>query len=263
MEEIMETSPSMVQSSSTETVRKTAFPSAPIAFKPKQAETFDELVAIRRKELTAYQNAAYADRYETLVREATAAEQSKAPDSSDFAMAVARYFYKLMAYKDEYEVARLYSGDAFRKQVARTFEDGNHRMTVHLAPPLLARRDPATGRLQKKEFGPWIFKAFGLMAKMKGLRGGFFDPFGRTAERKAERKLITDYEATIRTLIDGLDAETHDLAIQIASIPEVIRGYGHIKEANMARAAQKQADLMQLFTDPAERRRQVVKEAAE
>ena len=176
---------------------------------------------------------------------------------------MARNFYKLMAYKDEYEVARLYSDGDFRRRAAQAFEDGNHRMTVHLAPPLLARRDPETGHLEKREYGPWIFTAFAVLAKFKGLRGGPFDPFGRTAERKAERRLIADYETTIRELIDGLDAETHDLAVQIANIPEDIRGYGHIKEASMACAADRKVELMRLFRDPAERRRAAIREAAE
>ena len=168
-----------------------------------------------------------------------------------------------MAYKDEYEVARLYSSGEFRRQVAQAFEDGNHRMTVHLAPPLLARRDPATGHLQKREFGPWIFTAFAVLAKFKGLPGGLLDPFGKTAERKAERKLIADYEVTVKALIEGLSGETHDLAVQIADIPDDIRGYGHIKDASMACAAERQTELMRLFRDPAARRKAAVQVAAE
>ena len=246
-----------------DTVRRIAFPAAPLEFKPKRAETVDEIVAVRRRELTAYQNAAYADRYEKSVRAAEKAESDKAKGLTGFALSVARNLYKLMAYKDEYEVARLYSSGEFRRQVAQAFEDGNHRMTVHLAPPLLARRDPATGHLQKREFGPWIFTAFAVLAKFKGLRGGLLDPFGKTAERKAERKLIADYEATVQALIDGLDAETHDLAAQIADIPDDIRGYGHIKEASMACAAERETELMRLFRDPAARRKAAVQVAAE
>ena len=246
-----------------DSVRRIAFPAQPLEFTPKRAETVDDIVAIRRKELTDYQNAAYADRYEKLVRAAESAERDKAKGLSGFALAVARNFHKLMAYKDEYEVARLYSDGAFRRQVAQAFEDGKHRMTVHLAPPLLARRDPETGHLQKREFGPWIFAAFAVLAKFKGLRGGPFDPFGRTAERKAERRLIADYENTVRELIDGLDAETHDLAVQIAGIPDDIRGYGHIKEESMACAADREAELMLRFRDPAERRNAAIREAAE
>jgi len=245
-----------------EAVRKIAFPTQPIEFKPRQAETVDEIVAIRRKELTAYQNAAYANRYETLVRAAEKAERDNAKGMSGFGVAVARYLYKLMAYKDEYEVARLYSNGEFRKQIAQAFESGNHKMTFHLAPPLLAKRDPVTGHLQKKEFGAWIISAFAVLAKLKGLRGTWLDPFGKTAERRAERKLVEDYEKTIGELIAGLSAETHDLAIQIAEIPDTIRGYGHIKEANMAVAAERQAELLRLFRDPTARR-QAVKEAAE
>ena len=246
-----------------DTVRKIAFPAAPLEFKPKRAETVDEIVAVRRRELTAYQNGAYADRYEKSVRAAEKAESDKAKSLTGFALSVARNLYKLMAYKDEYEVARLYSSGEFRRQVAQAFEDGNHRMTVHLAPPLLARRDPATGHLQKREFGPWIFTAFAVLAKFKGLRGGLLDPFGKTAERKAERKLIADYEVTVKALIEGLSGETHDLAVQIADIPDDIRGYGHIKDASMACAAERQTELMRLFRDPAARRKAAVQVAAE
>ena len=246
-----------------DTVRKIAFPAAPLEFKPKRAETVDEIVAVRRRELTAYQNGAYADRYEKSVRAAEKAESDKAKGLTGFALSVARNLYKLMAYKDEYEVARLYSSGEFRRQVAQAFEDGNHRMTVHLAPPLLARRDPATGHLQKREFGPWIFTAFAVLAKFKGLRGGLLDPFGKTAERKAERKLIADYEVTVKALIEGLSGETHDLAVQIADIPDDIRGYGHIKDASMACAAERQTELMRLFRDPAARRKAAVQVAAE
>ncbi len=244
-----------------EAVQRIAFPAAPLEFRPKQAETVDEIVAIRHRELTDYQDAAYADRYENLVRAAEAAERDRAKGRSGFAVAVARNLYKLMAYKDEYEVARLYAGADFRRQVAQAFEGSRHRMTVHLAPPLLARRDPETGQLQKREFGAWIFTAFALLTKLKGLRGTWLDPFGRTAERRAERRLIADYEAAVRALIEGLDPENHDLAVEIAAIPDDIRGYGQVKEAGMAAAAGRQAELMHLFRNPAERRRTTVQAA--
>ena len=247
-----------------DTVRRIAFPAAPLEFKPKRAETVDEIVAARRRELTAYQKRRLCRPFREIGARGGEGRKRQGEGPQPVSpLSVARNLYKLMAYKDEYEVARLYSSGEFRRQVAQAFEDGNHRMTVHLAPPLLARRDPATGHLQKREFGPWIFTAFAVLAKFKGLRGGLLDPFGKTAERKAERRLIADYEATVQALIDGLNAETHDLAAQIADIPDDIRGYGHIKEASMACAAERETELMRLFRDPAARREAAVQVAAE
>ncbi len=246
-----------------EGVRKIAFPVQPVELKAIRSETVDDIVAIRRTELIAYQNRAYAERYETLARAAEKAERDKTKGMTGFGIAVARNLFKLMAYKDEYEVARLYSNGEFRKQVARTFESSDHRMTFHLAPPLLAARDPVTGHLQKKEFGSWIFRAFAVLARFRFLRGTIFDPFGKTAERKAERSLIVEYEKTVQELIAGLCPETHDLAVQITEIPDSIRGYGHVKEANMIIAADRRAALLRLCRDPIARRQSAVREAAE
>ncbi len=248
-----------------DTVAKAAFPAEPVPLKKPYAETLDEIVAARVTELTAYQNAAYAARYEKLVRAVETAEKAKTPGQTGLAVAVARAYFKLLAYKDEYEVARLYSAPEFRRQLRNTFEDGKYRMTAHLAPPLLARRDPATGELQKQEFGPWIFTAFRLLARLKGLRGTRLDVFGRTAERRMERQLIADYEATMRDVIDGLAPDTHDLAVEIAAVPDAIRGFGHIKERAVEAARDHEARLKRLFRDPAARRaaRESAKAAAE
>jgi indolepyruvate ferredoxin oxidoreductase len=140
-----------------------------------------------------------------------------------------------MAYKDEYEVARLYADDGFAKKLGEKFE-GDFRLKFHLAPPIFARRDRATGHLQKKEFGGWMLQAFRLLAKLKFLRGTAWDPFGRSAERQAERKLIEDYLAMIEQRISGLKAEQIPLLARLARVPEMIRGYGHIKEASIAKA---------------------------
>ena len=176
------------------------------------------------------------------------AEQRVAPGSTALTEAVARYFFKLMAYKDEYEVARLYTGGDFLKRVAQQFE-GDYQVRFHLAPPLLAKRDEH-GRLQKKEYGPWMFRAFGLLAKLKFLRGGRFDVFGHTAERRGERQLIADYEQTLQELLGSLDARRLALAVEIASIPEHIRGYGHVKEAHLHEAKAREAALLATWRNP-------------
>ena len=162
------------------------------------SQSFDEMVARRVAFLTAYQNAAYAARYRRLVEKAQAAEAARAPGKTGLAEAVARYLFKLMAYKDEYEVARLYSDGAFVKQVNSELGGEHLRFHLHLAPPLLARRDKATGEPKKMTFGPWIFPLFALLAKFKFLRGTAFDPFGYSTERKTERALVARLRGVAR-----------------------------------------------------------------
>jgi indolepyruvate ferredoxin oxidoreductase len=211
------------------------------------AQNLDETVALRVKFLTEYQDAAYAARYKSLVDRVRAAE-AKLGAGTKLAEAVARYAFKLMAYKDEYEVARLYTTGDFQKQIAETF-DGDYKIHFNLAPPLFAKKD-ADGHLVKSEYGPWIFTAFKLLAKLKGLRGGKLDLFGYTAERKMERQLIADYFRTIEALVGKLDAGNLALAVQIAEVPEHIRGYGHVKEAHLAKAKAKEAELLVRFRNP-------------
>jgi indolepyruvate ferredoxin oxidoreductase len=148
-----------------------------------------------------------------------------------------------MAYKDEYEVARLYTSGEFQRRLQQQFE-GDYTLRFHLAPPLLAKKD-AQGRLLKQEFGPWMLKAFGLLAKLRGLRGGTFDIFGYTAERRMERQLIADYFATVDALLAKLDAGNVALATEIASIPEHIRGFGHVKEAHLHKARARETALLE------------------
>ena len=162
---------------------------------------------------------------------------------------MARYAFKLMAYKDEYEVARLYSDGEFLKKLNAQF-DGDFRLSFHLAPPLLNPPDPETGIAQKKEFGPWMFRAFGLLAKFKFLRGTAFDIFGRTEERRTERQLIADYFALVEELCEKLNPQNHALAVQLAKIPEEIRGYGHVKVKHLAAAKEKEAKLLATFRAP-------------
>jgi len=209
-------------------------------------EDFEAILAYRAGELTAYQNAAYAERYTRLVRRAAETEAAQAKGKSGLALAVARYFFKLMAYKDEYEVARLYTDGRFEDKLAAQFE-GVEKLRFHMAPPLFAKRDPETGRLQKREYGPWMFKALKLVARLRVLRGTAFDPFGRTAERRAERALIDAYEETVEGLLDRLTAERHALAVDIAAIPEHIRGFGHVKERHLQAAKAKEAELLAAY----------------
>jgi len=161
---------------------------------------------------------------------------------------VARYYFKLMAYKDEYEVARLYTDPAFMEKIRAQFE-GDYQLKFYLAPPMFARRDN-NGELVKKQYGSWMFKAFGLLARLKGLRGTAFDIFGRTEERRTERALIAEYRATLGDLLGSLSKANLDTAVAIASVPEDIRGYGHVKERHLKAARDKRAALLALWRDP-------------
>jgi indolepyruvate ferredoxin oxidoreductase len=214
----------------------------------RMSRDLDETIARRVKFLTAYQDAAYAKTYRECVEHVREAEKSKASGLTGLAEAVARYLFKLMAYKDEYEVARLYTSGDFETRVKQTF-DGDYKLHFHLAPPLLARKDEK-GHLVKREFGPWVFTAFRLLAKLKGLRGGALDIFGYTAERRAERQLIADYRQTVAELVAGLTPANHALAVEIAQIPEQIRGYGHIKEAHLSKARARWTELTQSWRQP-------------
>ena len=210
---------------------------------PAAPKSLDEFVERRVADLTAWQNAAWASRYRTLVERVREAERALGTGEA-LAGAVARYAHKLMAYKDEYEVARLYTDGAFRDRLAAAFE-GDLRLTFHLAPPVLARRDPVTGEPRKRAYGPWMGRLLGLVAKMRSLRGTPFDPFGRTAERRMERRLIEDYFDTVEVLLAGLCAENLGLAAEIASIPETIRGYGSVKARAVEAAESDKAALLE------------------
>ncbi|MGA2551862.1 MAG: DUF6537 domain-containing protein, partial [Burkholderiaceae bacterium] len=224
-------------------VSKVAFPAEVIELK-RVSSNLDELIERRTAFLTEYQNAAYAQRYLRLI-EATRAAEAKL-GSTRLTEAVARYYFKLMAYKDEYEVARLFSDGAFMDKVNSQFE-GDFKLKFHLAPPLWAKRD-SHGHLMKRPFGSWTMRAFGLLAKLRGLRGSAFDPFGHTAERRAERALIVHYEQTVKMMLAKLAADNLESAIGVASVPEEIRGYGHIKEASLKEAAHRETDLLAAFT---------------
>jgi indolepyruvate ferredoxin oxidoreductase len=212
---------------------------------PKRApalETLESVVAYRETLLRDYQNDAYAARYRQLVDEVAQAESRSVPGSQQLALAVARNFAKLLAYKDEYEVARLYSRPEFVQSVREQFE-GNYQMRLNLAPPLFAKRDPVSGQLQKREYGPWMLQAMRLLARLKSVRGTAFDIFGFTAERKMERQLALDYAQTMRTALEALNPRTLPHIVALANVPEMIKGYGHIKEANVERARKEEKTL--------------------
>jgi indolepyruvate ferredoxin oxidoreductase len=211
----------------------------------KLSQSFAEMVARRVAYLTAYQDAAYAARYRAWVERAQAVEAAKTPGKSGLADAVARYLFKLMAYKDEYEVARLYADESFLKQVNSELGGENLRLSVHLAPPLLARRDKVTGEPRKITFGPWIFQVFKLLAKLKFLRGTAFDPFGYSAERQTERALVREYEAMLDEVLAKLNAGNHHIAVGLAAIPEKIRGFGHVKLRHLKAAKADEAALFE------------------
>jgi len=210
------------------------------------SESLEEMVARRVEFLTAYQDAAYAKRYSDFIARVRAAESARVPGSQALTEAVARYDFKLLAVKDEYEVARLYAETDFRERVAQQF-DGDYKLVFHLAPPLVAKPDAATGVVKKRTYGPWMMKAFTLLAKMKGLRGTAFDPFGKTAERRQERALPAEYETLVTELLGALAPHNLELAVELASIPEHIRGYGHVKERFLGEAKKKEAGLLAEF----------------
>jgi indolepyruvate ferredoxin oxidoreductase len=196
--------------------------------------TLDEAIAFRAKFLTEYQDEAYSKRYLSEVERVRAAEAKGSAGSTDLTEAFAKGLFKLMAYKDEYEVARLYSDGEFSKALKEQF-DGDPAVKVSLAPPLLAKRDKVTGHLRKREFGPWIFRAFELLTRFKFLRGTAFDPFGYTAERRMERALPGEYGAMIFRHLDRARAQDWPRLVALAKSAELVRGYGHIKEANVAK----------------------------
>jgi indolepyruvate ferredoxin oxidoreductase len=225
-----------------ERVRRIAVPAEVIPIEQHFSRNLDELVERRVQLLTGYQDAKYAERYRSFVLRVKDLELERT-GSTKLTEAVARYYAKLLAYKDEYEVARLYSDGTFRKKIDGMFE-GDYRLVFHLAPPLLAKPDPRTGEPAKMTFGPWMMGAFSLLSRFKFLRGTALDLFGRTEERRMERALIAEYEQALETLLAGLARGNHALAVEIASLPEGIRGYGHVKAKSVAAARAKREELL-------------------
>ncbi|MDR2240934.1 MAG: indolepyruvate ferredoxin oxidoreductase family protein [Zoogloeaceae bacterium] len=214
------------------------------------SKDLDQIIARRRAVLTGYQNTTYARRYDTLVARVRAAEAAaqtgSATPTEALTEAVARNYFRLLAYKDEYEVARLYSEPEFTRALSAAFE-GDYRLRFHLAIPLFSRIDPNTGMPKKSAYGGWMRTAMKPLAKLKFLRGTAFDLFGYSEERRLERELITDYERTVDKLLAGLRADTLAAATEIARLPETIRGFGPVKQRNAAAAKSKQAELMERY----------------
>ena len=235
-------------------VERSAVQSGPaaqvISFTPRATQTLDDLVRSRSAWLTDYQNGALAQRYTALVDRVRNATQALGLDDS-LARAVARYWFKLLAPKDEWEVARLYSRPEFRQEIARVFE-GDVKVHFHIGAWPFARTDPTTGKPLKREVGPWLMNAFGVMSKLRFLRGSLLDPFRNSSERRLERMLAERYESDVVGLLTGLNAQTLPTAVRIASLPEKIRGFGHVKEANAALAAAEREELLQRLRAPAE-----------
>jgi len=224
-----------------------ALPAPTIAVETTPAEEdLAGLVRRRAEFLLGYQNQAYADRYEALVRAVAEREAAALPGSDRLAQAVARYLFKLMAYKDEYEVARLYTDGTFMEKLNAQFT-GDYSLTFHMAPPILTRRDADTDVPNKITLGAWMMRAMKVLAGLKGLRGTMLDPFGRTEERRTERRLIEDYETMLQELMAGLTPDNHDSAVKLAEIPEHIRGFGHVKMRHLGQAKDMEAALLRRF----------------
>lgn len=207
-------------------------------------KSLDELIAHRTGRVRAYQDEAYAQRYLTLVNYIRMRE-SKAVLGDGLTRAVAENFAKLMMIKDEYEVARLYTNGEWETALKNVF-GGDYKLSFHLAPPLLARRD-SNGHLKKMKFGRWMFWAFKALAPMKRVRGTAFDLFGMSAERKVERALRDEYEAAMRRLADEVSFETHDVAVRIARLPDQVRGFGHVKAAAIAAMRRQEVELRRAY----------------
>ena len=213
---------------------------------PAPLQTLEALIARRAEFLTAYQDERYAERYRRGLAAVRAAEQAQMPGKDDLSRAAAEGLFKLMAIKDEYEVARLYTDGVFAQALKDQFE-GAGRVTLHLSPPLLAGIDPATGRPRKIAFGPWMLKALGVLAKFKGLRGGGLDPFRFSAERKQERALIPAYEDLLAEITQQLRPDNHVLAVALAGTVNEIKGFGPVKAAAIAGAKAREAGLLSQF----------------
>ncbi|HTT48658.1 MAG TPA: indolepyruvate ferredoxin oxidoreductase family protein [Pseudolabrys sp.] len=213
----------------------------------KLSQSFGETVERRVAFLTAYQSARYARRYRRWVEKIQSTEATKTPGECALSEAVARYLFKLMAYKDEYEVARLYTDTSFVERVRSTFDGDNLRFEFLMAPPLFARRDKITGEPKKMSFGPWLLGVLRVLKRFKVLRGTPLDPFGYTQERKTERRLIADYEKLLAEIVDHLTPANHAAAVAVAALPEKIRGYGPVKERHFTIVKAEEAGLYEQF----------------
>ncbi len=212
---------------------------------PSPPPGLDDIIADRADRLVKYQDARYAQNYRDTVERIRRADP-RAGEVGSITMAAARNLYKLMAYKDEYEVARLYSDGEFQSKLEARFE-GEYELRFNLAPPLLSKRDPATGQLLKREFGPWMGQVFSVLARLRFLRGTALDMFGYTAERRRERADIEEYLALLQQLVANLDEDNYATARELAELPAKLRGFGHVKDRNREQLAERREELLQLF----------------
>jgi len=223
---------------------KALLPQQKAPFKPLQK--LNEIIEYRVNYLTQYQDAAYAKRYKTLVDECHS-KVSQVDKDEQLIKAIAKNYFKLMAIKDEYEVARLYTDGKFAERIKQQFE-GGYEMHFHLAPPLFAKKDPESGKLIKKEYGPWMMRAFSLLAKAKRLRGSAWDVFSYTEERKMEVALIGEFEELMtKEILPNLTAENLAVAVELITSVEKIRGFGHVKDAAVTQWRQKRSELLDKF----------------
>jgi indolepyruvate ferredoxin oxidoreductase len=215
--------------------------------------TLDEMIERRVEFLTQYQNEAYAERYRARVEAMRKLELERMPSSSALMKAVLRGLFKLMAVKDEYEVARLFSDDSFRRELERNFS-GDLKVTYHLAPPILARKDPLTGRPAKRRYGPSMARLFRLLARARGLRGTWLDPFRYSEDRKLERQLLADYEKSLDEIAARLTPDNHGIAVELAFLPQSIRGYGPVKKAAAETANRRRDELLAALASAVQRK---------
>jgi len=235
---------------------------APVVAKPPLSETAKRIIEatgatgearrlleVRVPDLIDYQDEAYARRYADVVGRVVAAEQKLVPGASRLAESAAVNLYKLMAFKDEFEVARLHADPAFFAELDAMFKHG-YTIKYNLAPPTLAKRDPVSGHLLKRQYGPWMLRAFRLLSRFKGLRGSALDIFSRTAERQQERQLIADYITDLDNICNRLHPANHAAAVALASVPDEVRGYGHVKEDSIALAKKLRQERLGAFHNP-------------
>tara|TARA_Y100001970_G_C14238657_1_gene863510 strand:- start:1356 stop:3869 length:2514 start_codon:yes stop_codon:yes gene_type:complete len=216
------------------------------SFRSNNFFDLDQIIQNRSDILKSYQDKKYAERYLKLVERVSNIEKIKVPGSQELTKAVSQNYFKLLAYKDEYEVSRLYSNGDFLKKINKFF-DGDFKIVFHLAPPLFSRRDLKTGEPIKTNYGKWLLSIMRLLSKLKFLRGTIFDPFGKTTERIMERQLIKDYENTVEKLLKNLFKKNHKVAIDIAKIPEQIRGFDVVKLRSVKSAKVLEKELLVEF----------------
>lgn len=229
-----------------EEMRKAVRPLLPDYEQDPPASDLEAIIEKRRDFLVDYQDEAYSERYLALVRRVRAAEEKIAPGQDALSIAAARYYFKLLAYKDEYEVARLYAHPDFVRKLQSQFE-GDYKISFRLAPPLIAKRDPITSEPRKIAFGGWMLHGFRLLSRLRFLRGTRFDPFGYSPDRKLERQLVADYEMMVDQVLNSLRADNYQLGVELLALPEQIRGYGPIKEQHMTRIAAREKRLREAF----------------